>query len=175
MKTPVGLLLLLCCSSPTRADLAPIGGPLPLGSWGQRFELTGLQKLKQIGINMLSGTLEHEGIQDFSDGGWTVPSSYPTSATAAGSSPSPFQFTLHFGGAPTAKLSFLVTESGLKGPKLKPATTVGRALWDGCDWKYEKVKILEDVESVPEGSSLAFLALASAAALLIRSRTCHRN
>jgi len=125
------LLLGLSCSA-AWADLSPVGDPQDVGSWGQRFEESGVGNFDLMAIRMTSPApdeFEQPAFRNFTDGTWHTLLNGTTLASATGSSLDWLRFDIVFAPAQSEPLAFdFMAYRG--DTKLEYA----HAVWNGGGW-----------------------------------------
>jgi hypothetical protein len=107
------LIVLMVAGIPALAELAPLGVPMLVGSWAQRFEESGVGP-----FNRVEFTMDTPGIVfampsmfNFSDSAWSVyyTSSDSRQSAAYGPAVELLQFDVHFPDSPAVPLAFSFT------------------------------------------------------------------
>jgi len=125
----VALLLIAGSAS---ATLVPVGDPLDTGSWGQRFNESGVGYYDYMEVFWISGgPFEDPAFANFSVSGWaqTGENSGGTVATADGPQVTSMDFDISFQGSQASPLAF--TFQAWRGNTWLEAAN---ASWNGSGW-----------------------------------------
>ncbi len=162
-----GLTMLLATSGAI-ADMSPVGDPMEIGSWAQRFEESGVGNFDFMAVQWVSPTsdaFESLTFRNFSTGSWSIQenrSSSPTLAIATTGTPlSRVQFDIAFTGSSGTPLQFDF-HAFLGNTWLESS----RASWSGGVWSFSSIKpqpvsrsVLVAQVPVPGAMLLGFLGL----------------
>jgi hypothetical protein len=107
------LILLMVAGIPALAELAPLGVPMLVGSWAQRFEESGVGPFNRMEFTMDTPDIVFAtpSMYNFSDSGWSVyfTSSDSRQSAAYGPAVELLQFDVHFPDSPAVPLAFSFT------------------------------------------------------------------
>ena len=127
-----GLVVLGLAALPATAGIAPLGDPLPHGSWAQTFRESGVGPFDHFQMLMVGPDLWETptGIESFSAGGWAQTYNDGHLLVADGPAVSDMTFNLIFDGAKSEP--FLAYFQAYSGGALVDDATVQ---WTGSSWK----------------------------------------
>jgi hypothetical protein len=142
--------LVFAATSSVRGALTPIGDPQEGGSWGQRFNESGVGPFTHMEAIMGSAGdgFEFAGFANFNAGGWSGAGS-STHIVASGPSQTSLDFDIFFAGARTDPLWFnFYAYNGTD-----PMEAV-RAEWNGGGWSFTLLDKGSAPTPVPEPTTM---------------------
>jgi len=128
------LIVLMVAGIPALAELAPVGVPVPVGSWAQQFRESGVGEFDRLEVRMLTDGVHFvaSGFMSLASSGWTsyLSETDPLLPVASGPAVDQLVFDLHFSPDSTSTpLAFEFT-AWKTGSLLETANLS----WDGSAW-----------------------------------------